>query len=651
MPQKLVLILMVKNESKILQRCLEAVEGIVDAFCICDTGSTDNTCEIARSFLETHKGCLTETVWKDFGHNRTLSFVGARDYVRDVLQWDLKECYGLLLDADMVFVPGTLREQNLTETGYTILQVAGGLEYPNCRLVRLDYEWKCLGVTHEYWDGHTSSLPKSVCYIDDRNDGGCKSDKFERDARLLEKGLEDEPGNVRYMFYLAQTYHSLGRWKDCIRMYKKRIAGGGWFEEVWFSHYMIGQAYLSLDDPIKFEQWMLKAAKLHPGRAEPYYKLARHFREKSDHYKAYYYVLKGKAIPESNDSLFVEKTVYRGLFDYEATILMYYLKMPKIEGLRESITYMMNKKEHLDNVYGNVGFYIEPIVKKSTNHPVLRDTFGFDYHPTSVCVFDYNGVRFHNVRFVNYSINQKNGSYMMKDGNYAEHHKVRTQNALWSAELTLKMDDLSITLPRRDSHIVGLEDIRVYSNKAGELCFTATTAEYSEKIRILHGKYDFVNKKYTDCRVLESPTNAECEKNWIAVNGTDDLIYRWHPLEVGTLKDTSLKIHTKHETPWFFKHLRGSAIPMRIGDELWCLVHFVEYSSPRKYYHCFVSMNAETYKPTGISLPFVFRSNTIEYCLGCSITEKKTIEVIYSTMDDSPCIGEILPSQIEWLRI
>ena len=89
MPQKLVLILMVKNESKILQRCLEAVEGIVDAFCICDTGSTDNTCEIARSFLETHKGCLTETVWKDFGHNRTLSFVGARDYVRDVLQWDL----------------------------------------------------------------------------------------------------------------------------------------------------------------------------------------------------------------------------------------------------------------------------------------------------------------------------------------------------------------------------------------------------------------------------------------------------------------------------------------------------------------------------------------------------------------------------------
>lgn len=37
-------------------------------------------------------------------------------------------------------------------------------------------------------------------WIDDRGDGGCKSDKFERDARLLAQGLNEEPNNVRYMF-------------------------------------------------------------------------------------------------------------------------------------------------------------------------------------------------------------------------------------------------------------------------------------------------------------------------------------------------------------------------------------------------------------------------------------------------------------------
>ena len=109
----------------------------------------------------------------------------------------------------MVFSAGSLRSQELGEIGYSIVQINGNLEYPNARLIRMDYDWTCKGVTHEYWDGPTETLSKSICYIDDRNDGGCKSDKFQRDAALLEKGLLDEPENVRYMFYLAQTYNSL----------------------------------------------------------------------------------------------------------------------------------------------------------------------------------------------------------------------------------------------------------------------------------------------------------------------------------------------------------------------------------------------------------------------------------------------------------
>jgi glycosyltransferase involved in cell wall biosynthesis len=203
---RIVLILMVRNESRILRRCLDAVVGVVDAFCVHDTGSTDDTKAIATEFLADHPGCLTESVWSDFGTNRTKSFQSAKEFVLSN-GWDPKETYGLLLDGDMVFQPGLLKQQTLTEVGYTIVQIAGTLAYPNCRLVRFDHEWTCRGVTHEYWDGPTTPIPKAVCWIDDRNDGGCKSDKFERDARLLEQGLKDEPTNVRYMFYLAQTYH------------------------------------------------------------------------------------------------------------------------------------------------------------------------------------------------------------------------------------------------------------------------------------------------------------------------------------------------------------------------------------------------------------------------------------------------------------
>jgi glycosyltransferase involved in cell wall biosynthesis len=639
---------MIRNESRILERCLKAVEGVVDAFCIHDTGSTDNTCDIAQKWLETHPGCLTTSEWKDFGYNRTQSFVGAWEYVKTT-DWDPKETYGLLLDADMVFHPGTLREQTLELVGYTIVQVAGDLMYPNCRLVRMDHPWKCVGVTHEYWDGPTTALGKDICWIEDQNDGGCKSDKFERDARLLEQGLREEPENVRYMFYLAQTYHSLGRWKDAIAMYKKRYDAGGWVEERWYSLYMIAQSYLTLGDAGKFEMWMLRARAFRPGRAESVYKLAKYFREKGEHYKAYQYVKLGKSIPLSSDSLFIEVPVYTELFDYESTILLFYLDQKK-EGLRESIKYLLHKTDNRDNVYRNIGFYVQPLGSNFRNHPVMRDAAGLDYHPTSVSVFRFHGKVMHNVRFVNYSIDHRNGGYCMKQGDWSANHPVLTQNVFWDGENGKMMEDSSVLLPRNaNAHIRGLEDVRVYTDSKGETRFVATQREYTDKNRIVGGIYDFRLGRYKDCAVFEPPFPTECEKNWLPIEHTDDILYQWYPLQVGQLQDNKLVITKTQPTPWFFRHLRGSAIPFRVEKELWVLAHFVEHSSPRKYFHCMVILDADTYKPLRMSLPFSFRKSGIEYCLGMRPIEH-AIEFVFSSWDDNPCLTEIPLNSFEWVQ-
>lgn len=637
---------MVRNESRILERCLNSVASFVDAFCIHDTGSTDDTVEIARRFLEEgkRKGCVTESVWKDFGTNRTASFQAAQDYLK-AGDWDLANTYGLLLDADMMFHPGTLKEQPLGDLGYSIIQCAGTLEYPNCRLVRMDHPWKCLGVTHEYWDGATSRIGKETCWIEDHNDGGCKSDKFERDARLLEAGLAENPKNERYMFYLAQTYHSLGRWKDSIAMYKKRFAAGGWDEERWYSLYMIADSYLKLNEPLKFEMYMQKAMLFRPGRAEAPYALAKYFREKSDHFKAWFYVLRGRSLPMSNDALFIEKSVYTGKFDYEATILLYYIGRLE-EGLRESMRYLLNKQDSLDSVYQNMGFYVKPLGAPITNHPIPRDAAGSDFHPTSVSFFG----NLQNVRFVNYIIDQRNGSYTMKEGTYSADHAVRTRNVLWDGKTAVLMDDSETGLTLLPHRIQGLEDVRIYMDGMKSFRFVASCAQVGPKIRVVQGDYSLATRSLRNCKVIEPPTETDCEKNWLPIAGTNSILYAWHPLQIGTIKDDKLTIQATHKTPWFFKHLRGSAIPIRMGPDLWVLTHFVEYSQPRKYYHCIVSLDGEDYKPTRICLPFTFKATGIEYCLGWK-SEGDMITFCFSSWDDNPCLTTVPMSRFEWIPL
>lgn len=618
---------MIKNEEKILERCLKAVENLVDVFCICDTGSTDRTREIATKFLETRVGCLTDEPFRDFGHNRTVSFVNAQSYIRDTLKWNLNEVYGLLLDADMMFVQGTLKEQNLTETGYKIIQLNGGLEYYNARIVRMDYPWKCVSVTHEYWAGPTVNLSKDICYIDDRNDGGCKTDKFERDQRLLEKGLADEPTNVRYMFYLAQTYKCLGKLTESIAMYKKRVKAGGWHEEVWYSYYMIGECYRNLRNIPNFEKYMQIAHAFHSKRTESIHKLAEFFRTVGQHHKAYHYIQIGKQTPfPKDDSLFIESSVYGGMFDYEASIVEFYIHPER--GLRSSIDCMLKTPQNQQNVVSNLKFYVKPIgTIEKLNLPSLADEF----HPSAISLCNYPMA---NVRYINYEI---------KDGNYiAPNNIVQTKNAyinLETNEIQIELPDL-VDLPVFPTNIKGLEDIRLFK-KNEKIYFTATSVrEYSNAVRVVTGEYPYAN-----CKVLNSPINAECEKNWLPIEDTDSMIYNWFPLKV---IENGI-ITTTHNTPPLFNLFRGSAPPIKVNDKWWTLVHIVEYAQLRNYYHLFVELDVE-FNPLRITLPFTFKGTGIEYCVSCR-TIADTIECYVSFMDSNPHRVTINKSSLEWVSV
>ena len=83
---KIIFISMIKNEEKIIERCIRKVLNICDAICVTDTGSTDNTCTIVTDLFTKLEipGKLYNDTWKDFGHNRSNAFNNTREYCKEI---------------------------------------------------------------------------------------------------------------------------------------------------------------------------------------------------------------------------------------------------------------------------------------------------------------------------------------------------------------------------------------------------------------------------------------------------------------------------------------------------------------------------------------------------------------------------------------
>jgi glycosyltransferase involved in cell wall biosynthesis len=110
MGPSLSLCMIVKNESKVLERCLKSVTGHVDEIIIADTGSTDNTKEIANRFNV-----------KLYDYKWTNNFSAARNFVAKKASGD----WILVLDADEYVSEENLKEakNELLETKHSVLAV------------------------------------------------------------------------------------------------------------------------------------------------------------------------------------------------------------------------------------------------------------------------------------------------------------------------------------------------------------------------------------------------------------------------------------------------------------------------------------------------------------------------------------------------
>jgi glycosyltransferase involved in cell wall biosynthesis len=307
--QTICLVMMVKNEGAVVERCLASVRGILSHWVVCDTGSTDGTAEVVRSALKGIPGELHSTPWVDFAWNRTQAIRLARD----------KADYHLVLDADMTLNVHSEFRDKLTADSY-YLRYEGDLDYFDPRLVSDRHDWRYLGVTHEYIASETDRSWKKLPHLSITHhcDGGMRGGKFQRDIELLQEALKREPQNARHVFYLAQSYRDMGLLFQAFECYARRAAMGGWDEEVWYSLYQVARLLHLAEMPWSNVSSAYTAAwRFRPSRIEPMFHVAKHHREIGDYGAGMELGRQLLERPYPDDLLFIERSIYEFLLPIE----------------------------------------------------------------------------------------------------------------------------------------------------------------------------------------------------------------------------------------------------------------------------------------------------------------------------------------------
>ena len=219
--------LMVKNESKHLEKCLQSLTPILQEIrselIVVDTGSIDNTVEIALRYTD-----------KVYHHEWFDDFAGMRNIV---LRYTTGKWF-FYLDGDEVVedASGIIRffkSQNHKKFNAAFIEMRNYYSskdsekygvFQALRFFVKDKGFHFKGIVHEQpqakgpvarIDGHIVHYG----YVGDDKD--LMEYKFERNVALLNRVLEKEPDNIYHLFQLSQSYAMYGKHKEALEPIRK----------------------------------------------------------------------------------------------------------------------------------------------------------------------------------------------------------------------------------------------------------------------------------------------------------------------------------------------------------------------------------------------------------------------------------------------
>ena len=308
--------MIVKNESHVIERCLESVKPLIDFVLIQDTGSTDNTIDVIVNWLNKNgiDGTVFSEEWINFAHNRSLSLLKLHEksYID----------YALMIDADEIIIynddfnPYEFKSQMDADV-YDICTKMGSTTYLRPQISSNKKHFRYEGVVHEFLTGEITTRKSVEGFYNQpiqdsyRNKTG---NKFEKDVVLLKKAIEETQDlwfKSRYTFYLAQSLRDLQKREESLEYYLKRGEMGFWNEEIFVSY--LNAAILMRELNYPHSEIIFTYMKGHescPTRAECIHGLIQYCRIHGFFNLGYILGRQGISIGKPQNALFSDEWIY-----------------------------------------------------------------------------------------------------------------------------------------------------------------------------------------------------------------------------------------------------------------------------------------------------------------------------------------------------
>ena len=334
---KLALNFICKDESHVIKNMLESCKGITDLIVVNDTGSTDGTQDIIRNFGKENNipTYVFERAFDDFEKSRNHAMQKLRDVVAE-LGWNPDQVHGYWFDCDeTLIIDPKFNKNQFTKDLYMINTYIGQMKYTRNTFFKVSKPFRWYGPIHEFIvcddKDITSGLAENI-HVDVKMTGaswqGDIPTKYKSHAFVLEKYIDANRQDPRWIFYTAQSYHDSAsipnnkeeneeRLRRSMKYYKERVQRpDGYPEEIFYSQFRIGTIMRVLEEPWNLtHQELLKAYAIDPLRGESIKTIIDYYLQVGEWNMAYLYTKFAKVNfhgknPYPTRLLFVDESLY-----------------------------------------------------------------------------------------------------------------------------------------------------------------------------------------------------------------------------------------------------------------------------------------------------------------------------------------------------